>query len=388
MDGIGRIMRVLGLAGVLAGTLLPGGASHAQEAPAPFAPVTIANFGPITTNQPQVAWVAIGGDWAAYAARQPGCGHCQGTINALYLQNLATSQRIAIHPAIAQAPTNTLSNIGATDLLWRAHKLFWRQPDPVSAPPPQGFTFTPGSYNCSQCYYDPATGQGGAWAIVLPQPDDFTPYAQLESGPPPTYLPKTVTLDGPTLLGKPRRITLPATENANDPIAGDGGRLIYVVLNGGNTRQGGVYGAEQLIRVAWISSLPPAFGNVWAKADAAVKAGTAPRTWLWGPAPRYIATEAYDGGTRQVVYYDKSRMEINHPTSDHADPYYVTNGLLVADDRRADPGGRYGGDQRQRGLYPAGRGRPAQRQPPQPQLRRPRGCYEPARRPPGAQSYR
>jgi hypothetical protein len=34
------------------------------------------------------------------------------------------------------------------------------------------------------------------------------------------------------------------------------------------------------------------------------------------------------GGTRQVQYFDKSRMEINDPDANQNDPWYVTNGLL------------------------------------------------------------
>jgi hypothetical protein len=65
-----------------------------------------------------------------------------------------------------------------------------------------------------------------------------------------------------------------------------------------------------------------------------VAAGQAPRSWLWGPTPRFIAQEAYaegPGGRHLVEYYDKSRMEVNNPAVTLDDPYYVTNGLLAVE---------------------------------------------------------
>src|SRR5690606_19891001 len=37
------------------------------------------------------------------------------------------------------------------------------------------------------------------------------------------------------------------------------------------------------------------------------------------------------GGTREVQYFDKSRMEITNPGGDPSSPWYVTNGLLVVE---------------------------------------------------------
>ncbi|MEZ4572086.1 MAG: hypothetical protein R2849_17530 [Thermomicrobiales bacterium] len=37
------------------------------------------------------------------------------------------------------------------------------------------------------------------------------------------------------------------------------------------------------------------------------------------------------GGSRQVQYFDKSRMEINDPGGDTEELWYVTNGLLVVE---------------------------------------------------------
>src|SRR5699024_5916538 len=56
--------------------------------------------------------------------------------------------------------------------------------------------------------------------------------------------------------------------------------------------------------------------------------------WLWGPSANYLGLETYKSGTqgsRQVLYYDKSRMEVNNPGGNKNDPYYVTNGLLTTE---------------------------------------------------------
>jgi hypothetical protein len=88
------------------------------------------------------------------------------------------------------------------------------------------------------------------------------------------------------------------------------------------------------VQVAWLVAPDPAFAQVWTRADGPVAAGKTSRTWLWGPQPLTLAREPYaqaPGGTRLVEYYDKSRMEVNNPAGNPADPYYVTNGLLVAE---------------------------------------------------------
>ncbi|WP_029215592.1 hypothetical protein [Kallotenue papyrolyticum] len=75
-----------------------------------------------------------------------------------------------------------------------------------------------------------------------------------------------------------------------------------------------------------------AFERLWRQTDAAVAAGHASRSWLWGPeALTPGLREAYaeaPGGTRLVQYFDKARMEINHPGANRNDLWYVTNGLL------------------------------------------------------------
>lgn len=75
-----------------------------------------------------------------------------------------------------------------------------------------------------------------------------------------------------------------------------------------------------------------AFDSVWATTDQAVANGTATYSWFWGPQVNGQRFEPYldsPGGQREVRYYDKSRMEINNPSGDPNNIYYVTNGLLT-----------------------------------------------------------
>jgi hypothetical protein len=57
-------------------------------------------------------------------------------------------------------------------------------------------------------------------------------------------------------------------------------------------------------------------------------------SWVWGPfawAERYEPYQEGPGGVRYVRYYDKARMEVPRPEADPANPWYVTNGLLVVE---------------------------------------------------------
>jgi hypothetical protein len=74
------------------------------------------------------------------------------------------------------------------------------------------------------------------------------------------------------------------------------------------------------------------FQAKWQRADKPVQDGSSnpSRSWLWGPEgfnQPGSTTEPYadsPGGTRQVQYFDKARMELNNPSTG-----LVTNGLLV-----------------------------------------------------------
>jgi hypothetical protein len=75
------------------------------------------------------------------------------------------------------------------------------------------------------------------------------------------------------------------------------------------------------------------FELVWERTEAPIANGDSQRSWLWGPEPRTPGmTERYLDSPNQeriVQYFDKGRMEVNDPTADPADPWFVTSGLLT-----------------------------------------------------------
>ncbi len=79
------------------------------------------------------------------------------------------------------------------------------------------------------------------------------------------------------------------------------------------------------------NSSDPAFAQLWGHTDAPVAGGTVARSWIWGSQPNGFASvlENYDGKQRLVQYHDKARMEVNNPNADRANPFFVSNGLLV-----------------------------------------------------------
>jgi hypothetical protein len=77
-----------------------------------------------------------------------------------------------------------------------------------------------------------------------------------------------------------------------------------------------------------------AFQQVWARTDQPVGDGSVKRSFFWGPTPGESLMEPYkqgSNGMRRVQYFDKSRMEINNPSGDPNNPFYVTNGLLTVE---------------------------------------------------------
>ncbi len=72
--------------------------------------------------------------------------------------------------------------------------------------------------------------------------------------------------------------------------------------------------------------------TLWQGVDGPVAAGTAKRTWLYGPDifdARYEPYVEAPAGKRVVFYFDKARLEINNPNGDRSSQWFVTSGLLV-----------------------------------------------------------
>src|SRR4051794_19614963 len=76
-----------------------------------------------------------------------------------------------------------------------------------------------------------------------------------------------------------------------------------------------------------------AFQRTWERTDLPVAQSSVARTWMWGPSTTiYGRSEAYQEApsrVREVIYYDKARMELTHPDAVDDGVWYVTNGLLV-----------------------------------------------------------
>ncbi|MCL5962186.1 MAG: hypothetical protein M1358_23200, partial [Chloroflexi bacterium] len=90
-------------------------------------------------------------------------------------------------------------------------------------------------------------------------------------------------------------------------------------------------GVAQATPASWND---PNFKLVWERTDKPVQNGMTARSWMWGPetVPGSPGTEPYadsPGGNRTVQYFDKSRMEVNDPSEDRSQLWFVTNGLLV-----------------------------------------------------------
>ncbi len=74
--------------------------------------------------------------------------------------------------------------------------------------------------------------------------------------------------------------------------------------------------------------------RTWSRTDQPVQNGEVSRTWMWGPGPNtQVLQESYKeapNGVRNVVYFDKTRMEENTWRSPAPqEPWDVTNGLLA-----------------------------------------------------------
>jgi len=133
--------------------------------------------------------------------------------------------------------------------------------------------------------------------------------------------------DRVTTFVSPTSLTVALLEGDTDDLA----PLSITVFNPG---PGG--GVSNIITVP-ISDLPnadtSAFGRTWQRTDEPVRELVVTRTWMWGGEPftgplgeTYVESP---GSQRTVQYYDKSRMEITHPSDDPSELWYVTNGLLV-----------------------------------------------------------
>ncbi|MEP6775313.1 MAG: hypothetical protein ABJA50_06925 [Chloroflexota bacterium] len=302
------------------------------EGPFPFAPFTIADFGPITTNADMSGSLVVNGDWVAYTSSNIVCGHCGNIARSLFGQNIVTGKLVTIRGSSAKFPDPASdSRVGISKVELHDSTVTWVQPSRPSPPAtPDTTDFQAGDYDCAKCFYDLETGEHGE-VVGDRQPPVIPPAWSVESSP---YDPNNLAEHAITVTQQPTgtlafRTTFKNYWGAYD-FAFDSNKMVFV-------ESMSTYGTAQLVRVAWL--LPPnaAFTDVWTKADGPVAAGTVARSWLWGPGPsvtRYEQYEQYEQGPGQqrlVQYYDKSRMEINNPNADPKSPGYITNGLLTVE---------------------------------------------------------
>ncbi len=189
-------------------------------------------------------------------------------------------------------------NVGDVGNQFIAYDLFFEQPG-IS----NGATPTP-TVNAVSTVTPPAT----ATATTTAGSRTATPTI---TGTPPTTTSTTSAYPPPTSTATATATATPVVRPAG------GGRL---------------KGGPPLIDRPAADFVDPAFKSVWSRTDQPVASQRASRTWMWGPAGLVARTELYhqsNGGVRQVQYFDKARMEISDWQRDRANPWFVTNGLLV-----------------------------------------------------------
>ena len=69
---------------------------------------------------------------------------------------------------------------------------------------------------------------------------------------------------------------------------------------------------------ALVFPMHPAMANAWHTTDGQIATAGAERAWLWGPTANAMTVEYYANsptGLRQMVYFDKGRMDVFDPTA-------------------------------------------------------------------------
>jgi hypothetical protein len=96
----------------------------------------------------------------------------------------------------------------------------------------------------------------------------------------------------------------------------------------------GISQAESAVVDLPTSYADEAFARTWERYDRPVFYGEAKRSWTWGNQLTGGSREPYaegPSGEHLVQYFDKSRMEINNPSGDRTQAFFVTQGLLARD---------------------------------------------------------
>jgi hypothetical protein len=78
----------------------------------------------------------------------------------------------------------------------------------------------------------------------------------------------------------------------------------------------------------------PVVERLWRTSDGALLDGDVARGWVWGPEALAMTVETDPGsalGRRQMVYFEKGRLDVVNPTLDPSDPWFATGAALVSE---------------------------------------------------------
>jgi hypothetical protein len=312
------LVAALLLLGVLPVVGAPAGAQTPSQGFS-FLPATIDEIKWIA-NGPIPRLAGVSGDLAAYGIDSGGCGHCGPYTSSMVVYDLIGGRKVTIKPAIVESFPGSGRWIGASEIQLSAPILLWKQPDRSAGIG----SFTPGDFECTTCFYNIATGEGGEWTggALRPNPESRWQTRIISATYPSRSADTIEVVERATGRVVLRQQLEPGAFQTQTAVGTD--KIVFAYAPEG-------YPGRTLIKVLWLIQPNPAFTRVWAKADQPVASRKVARSWLWGPAPLYLGEEAYNegsGGRHMVQYFDKSRMEVNDPEGDPNNPYYVTNGLL------------------------------------------------------------
>ena len=194
-------------------------------------------------------------------------------------------------------------------------------------------SFQAGDFDCTQCYYNTQTGQGGQWTNGNPPPQASDWDATIEQN----YNPDPKQQQ-PDMIKVVQHSTGKLVVYA--PVAPEvKGTLLYATVVAGDDKLVLTYAPEGLpgptvVKFMWLIQPDPNFQKVWAKADrrwptakhhAPGCGGRRRSLRAWKRTQRARMASISCNTTDKVVWKSITR------NGDPNDPYYVTNGLLTTE---------------------------------------------------------
>lgn len=157
----------------------------AQATPAPGTPPEGEQPWPYYTLTPEIfshpleaTWVQAGSDWVAYASGAPGCGHCATVTGQLYIRNPHDVRKVSIRGSYWSYNSSVGGGpVGITSAAFEEPYLVWSQPGKTV--PNETYTYSPGDFDCTVCFYNLTTGKGGPIAAFLQDTTDPESYPRV-----------------------------------------------------------------------------------------------------------------------------------------------------------------------------------------------------------------